>query len=320
MPDFDFNQSSPDTAAHEVFMGAYEIDLTDKLNLLKSTLENDRPADAISHTFTFRRESLDDIYLPDQVRNLEKRHGQLNSVILVCCNLKDCGGISFEMRMEFCEPGKSSTWLSVVRPYSNQSHAGNSDLVTPLGINNSVEGGGSYEIKAFTRQQFNRCLGSIVYNSPRINQSVFDDYDWHANDYMVMTDNFQSVADTAWCNYEYFLDNYEGGYAGSLNYFKLEDEVTEIRLSRVTMQDVYMQGRENMHYREKTVEISASLNRSGVHLFEHNYKDGYSSTHVTEPDESDYRAFFDFIDWQMDDVQQIQVEVFDDDTTQPFED
>lgn len=309
------NSSNPNT-----FLGSYEVDLADKLNQFRLALENDRVADTMSHCFTFQSESLDDVYLPDQVRQLEKRHGQLQSVIVECSYLKESSGSSFELRMEFCDQNENSTWLTVVRPYSTPRDMCHHDTVSLIAKNQTMVGGRSYQIDAFTPQEFNRCLGSIVYNSPHISQSVFDSFDWHQDDYTIMTDNFSHVANSSWSGHEYLLSDSDGGYAGSLQYFKASGDVSEMRLSRIDHQHASVNGND-LHYEEKTVELSLPLaSGSSIELFEHSSLDGSTSTQICLPVESDYRTAMEFINDQLNCIQSVSLESFNDETTQPFDD
>lgn len=320
LPGFGAKEQPIRSESPEAFLGTYEIDLIDKLNFLRLSLENDRSPDVMSYCFTFQDEELADMYLPEQVKQLEKRHGQLASAIVECSYLDNCGGSSFELRMKFCDNDKNTAWLTVTRPYNHGSTSNYEDTVAVHHQNPVAQTELSYHLEAFTAQEFNRCLGSLVYNSPLISPSVFDQFDWHNDDYFIMTENFKHAAKKTWSNHEYLLTDNEGGYAGSLSYFKTGDDVSEIRLSRVANYEAYVTGN-GLTYNEKLVELSLPLSRlSEIELLEHSITENSSSTQICMPVESDYQTALAFIEDQLSSIKEVQTESFNDEKTQPLDD
>lgn len=321
LSNYSMGDKPTDFRSAETFLSAYEVDLADKLTLFRQNLENDRTADVISHCFTFQGDCLENIYLPKQVEQLTRRHGRLNKTVIECAFLDNCGGSSFEMRMEFSDgDSQNSAWLTVARPYNYSSISSSEDVVIIQNKDNATQSVGEYKINAFTNQEFNRCLGSLVYSSPLIQQSVFDQFDWHKENYALMTENFKHVAEKTWSNHEYILTDDTGGYAGSLSYYHMGDDLSEIRLSRVTNLNASVYGN-SLRFEEKTVELSLPLAKgSMIELFEHSFVDGASNTQLCIPVESDYLMAIDFIKDQLKQIRSVPLEQFDDESTQPFDD
>ncbi len=301
-------------------LSSAEMDLADKLSIFRMTLENDRAADSVSHCFTFRHNNLAEIFLPLQVKQLESRHGTLSNLNIETHYLNGCDGISYELRIEFIDRSNQSTWLTVSRPYNDSEQSPHHDVVSLVGGNQFVEGKQSYVVDAFTLQEFNRCLGSLLFCSPHINQSAFDFYDWYHDNYFVMTDNFSQVADKFWSHHEYLLPDHQGGLAGLLSYFKNDDDISEIRLSRIVQQEAAVYGNHTQYF-EKTLEMSLPLSHSSqIELFEHSIRDKEAHTQVCIPTESDYSAALDFVNEQLNGIKNMPVEKFDDETIQPLDD
>lgn len=320
LSNFDADEYRDGTTSQEVFLTSTELELADRINIFRLALENDRSADTMSHCFTFNKEDIKEIYLSDHVKQLEKRHGDLHTVIVETHYLSQSSGISFELRMEFLDNLQKSTWLSIIRPYNASENNIHNDVVSLSVGNESVKNNQSYEINAFTSKEFNRCLGSIVYSSPQIDQSIFDSYNWHQDNYVVMTDNFRHAANSTWSHYEYFLSDIQGGHAGLLSYFKTNEDVSEIRLSKIIKQDAEVYG-QHMNYSEKMIEMSLPLVRSSfIELLEHSIENGCTTTQIRIPTKADYTSALDFVNQQIDHIKSIQIERFNDETTQPFED
>lgn len=322
IPDFNTSPTEAETTTPENLLAAYEVDLADKLELFKQTLDSDRQADVILHTFNFRNAELPyKIFVPPHIRKAAKQFGRLDSVDLECSFLKGSGGTTFSLQFEFCDDQNDITRITVERPYNyNLTQSEHQDIVSTTLEDENGRPIETDTIRPFNFKQFNRCLASLVYSGPNIKLSLFDSFDWHNEDFDTMADNFMSVADYTTSSYEYLLDDEQGGLAGSFSYETFNDTMASLQLYRLDRQHIDA-GPDDIRLFEDAIETTiAPINSHRMTFCKHSRVNEQYSQEMFNPNASDFVAMFDFIDKQIQAVEPTQIEAFDDDSTQPPED
>ena len=321
-PDFNTSPPEAENTTPENLMATYEVDLAEKLDFLMQTLDTDRQADVIVHTFNFRGPELPyKMFIPPHIRKASKQYGELDSVDLECAFLKGSGGTTFSLQFEFCNDQNDITRIVVERPYNyNSIRTEHYDVALTTLANEDGKEDTVNTIRPFNANQFNRCLASLVYSGSNIKLSLFDSFDWHTEDFDTMTHNFAGVADYTASSYEYLLDDAQGGLAGSFSYEKFNDQLVNLRLYRLDSQYVDV-GYDDIRLFEDAVETSiAPINSYRSAFYKHSWVRDQHTQNILEPTESDYKAMFDFVDQQVQLVDPTEIDAFDDDSTQPPED
>ena len=329
----EFSHDNPaDSSRPDVFMGLYDIDLTDKMQQLKEALANDRRADFASYRFGFYdQDVLAEVFLPPQIQSLVNRCGNLNSISVECTSPKDCDATSFEVCFDFkdeeSEDGRI-TRLTVERPFDYQPDQDSFDVATVRFVDDDEEETSEKTdspvayITPMSRKDFNCLLASLVYRSDNISIDAFASLNWHTESFEKTIENFNSVAEYSICNEEYILHNSTDGIAGVLRINYYDETITDIQLDRIVTHDITMDEQGNMDFKKQLIE--AWITPVGDHTVSFWSCDERNNDQPEwkelDANVADYDTTIEFVNKQLQRIRPTQFEVFDEDTTQPPED
>lgn len=324
------HDTSADTSRPEIFTGLYDLDLADKMQELKSALDNDRRADRASYTFGFYDDrSLEQVYLPPQARTLLERCGPLNSISLDCASPNDYDALSFTVSLDFKNDEGMSTRLVVDRPFDYKKDEDSYDTVIINLADECDEDGDSdtanyHEyMTPISRDDFNRLLASLVYKGgDNISIEAFSALNWHNEDFERTIKNFHYASDCSTSYEEYLLTSEKGELSGALRVHSYDETVTDIQLDRIIEHDAFIDEQGNLHYSKRIVEAWVTPVGDPTTSFwtcaEHN--DDQLVWEELDLATTNYSTTINFIDIQLRTIQPPHIVSFDDDTTQPPED
>ena len=298
-PSFDSDIPATGTTTPEIQQHPLDIELIEKLLLLKETLDSHKQADAISYSFKFYGDNLECVYLPDTVHELTQQYGQIDSVEVACNYLEAAGGTSVVVVFGmYDEASNDTTFLKLDRPYNYTPHKLNSDQ---LYRDDPDEEALSKGVHPINERDLNRCLASLVYGNPDINIAAFDTFSWVDSNFTKLVDDLKETANDYLGEHEFIFTDSEGGPAGVFGYQDQDGVIIDIEIYRVLLQHVDISPAGNPGYYEKSVGVSVDLD-DPAHppIFrEHRYVDEGRTLKAIEREDFDYYTAFDFIDQQI---------------------
>lgn len=329
-----FSHEEPDPSSRpDVFMGLYELDVSDKLQALQKALDSDRRADFVSYRFGFYDQgTLDTIQVPEQIASLEKRYGSLTSIAVECTSPIDCDAISFDVSFDFRDNNRDDNQiarLTVKRPFDyvpDQDAYDEITLCVPEEFEDDDNEEESYvsieHITPMSRSEFNCLLASLVYRSDNISIDAFSSFNWHSESFEKTIANFNCVAEYTIRNEEFLVKDDTNGLAGVVRVNHYDDTITDIQLDRITNHDMFIDTDGNFCYEKRLIETWVTPSADPTISFwscEERGDDDPVWEEMT-PKIDDYNATITFIESQLRRIHPTQLEQFDDDTTQPPED
>lgn len=326
IPKFSHEQPA-DSSRPDIFMGIYDLDLSDKMQSLREALVNDRKADMANYTFGFYdSDTLDDIYLPPQVQRLAEQCGSLTSVSVECTSPNDCDALSFVVCFDFKDESGPTTQLVVERPFDYRADQDSYDTATLHIVEDDDEDSDAinprHHMTPISRRDFNCMLASLVYRGGNISIDAFASLNWHTENLEKTVRNFHCVADYSTSYEEYLFHSAVGGLAGVLRVNSYDEMVTDIQLDRIITHDISMDEHGTMNFQKRLIETWITpVGDPTVSFWACEERDNEKPRwEEMDPTAADYGATIEFIDHHIHAVRPTQFEVFDEDTTQPFED
>lgn len=272
--------------------------LKSKVRELSDLLEAARLPDVMNYSFTFHGETLDGMYIPEDVHKLIKQYGLIDEVTVECSYMEGTGTsfyIQFEM---YDENTEESHFLDIERAYNYAQGAQDYDYVYTYDHSDAKTMANN--IRPITPRDLNRCLASLICNDAEMNASALDAHNWRASDYEHLIAHLVDAASYHSSSHEYLLTDEASGTAGTYSYEEVNGEIVEFNLYRITVYNVDVSPMGNPGYYKKAIEASISEHdgKTEAYFREHTYMDDRYSGKTLTPSDADYRSAYDFIDIQ----------------------
>jgi hypothetical protein len=288
VPGFDNETASP-----------LESDLRDFTDALKETLEFCRPAEVMTHTFSYCGDELSEVVMPNELHRLVKHYGPLDAVDIECTYLHGSGP-SYDIQFLFCDEAFNVTRLRVSRPYNYQSTPADYDYVYSGESDEDDPDASISNVKPINQGELNRCIASLIYNDFSLGIAALDASNWFPGDHDRLTTALGGSATTSTGSREYLFTDEQGGPAGSFGYEEENGIVTELNIYRIDKQNVEVHGDGTLSYYEKAVEASLDGKDATDVLFnDHYHLDGEYYSKFFRPSNDDFQKLFEFINKQI---------------------
>ena len=299
VPSFESDTPVTGVASHESGEYLRDVELTEKLLLLKDTLDAHRSPDAVSYSFKFYGDNLEGACWPSVINSLYGDYGQVDSVE-VCCNHLDGGdGTSLLVIFGLCSDATGdTTYVKLDRPYNYALNEWSHDTIYR---DDPDEDEFQKTISPVSEKELNRCLAGLIYGDPDINIAAFDTFSWTDKSFEKLVDDFKESSNDYSGEHEFLFTDHEGGPAGSLAYQDSDGEVVDVEVYRVVKQHIDVSAGGNLGYYEKAIEVSIDpSDPTDPPLFcEHHYVDDEKTLYVLDRDDFDYETAFSFINQQI---------------------